>query len=202
MKRTINTLFTLIELLVVVSIILILISILMPALSKTRETARGISCCNNLKQIGLVTNMYAGDYNGFLPYYEDPSTNFWYESAGWLANYLGKHNLAKKVMVCPSDPKPVPERTVYWHSYIWNYNQRKSGEKYSCRVETGYNYIFLIDYSPSGPLGVHGPGGFNQTVLERVGYPHGARSGALFGGGHAKLLKTSQVNNDSIVVQY
>lgn len=190
--------FTLLELLVVISIIIILISMLMPALRKTQETARGISCCNNLKQIGLVANMYAGDYSGFLPPFNAPPSTYWYEVDGWLTSYLVKRSIVQQVMVCPSDPKPVAERTIYWHSYIWNYNQAST-----TRVQAGYKYILLIDYnSLSSALGPAGPGGFNQFVLDRVGYPHGGKSGALFGGGQVKLIKLSEVNNDSVVVQH
>jgi prepilin-type N-terminal cleavage/methylation domain-containing protein len=59
--------FTLIELLVVISIIALLISILLPCLGIAREHARRTACQNNLHQGLLVVNMYAGDYNGFLP---------------------------------------------------------------------------------------------------------------------------------------
>jgi len=54
--------FTLIELLVVVSIISLLVSILLPALNKARESARSVKCLVNLKTAGVAAAMYANDY--------------------------------------------------------------------------------------------------------------------------------------------
>jgi len=59
--------FTLIELLVVIAIIAILVSILMPSLSKSKDIAREISCRQNQRNIYLVLRLYGNDYDNQLP---------------------------------------------------------------------------------------------------------------------------------------
>ena len=59
--------FTLIELLVVIAIIAVLVAILLPSLAKARAQARNAVCLSNLRQVGLATTFYAGDWDGWSP---------------------------------------------------------------------------------------------------------------------------------------
>ena len=56
--------FTLVELLVVISIIALLISIMVPTLSMAQELARMVACSANLRELSLVMQYYAMDYEG------------------------------------------------------------------------------------------------------------------------------------------
>ena len=79
--------FTLIELLVVISIIALLVSILLPALSVAREAARSAVCRSNLRQVGMIIHLYAADHNNrFVRSDEGSGGTFWWRHLGYLTD--------------------------------------------------------------------------------------------------------------------
>ena len=89
--------FTLIELLVVIGIIAVLIGILLPTLSRARQSANFVACKSNLAQIGLATRMYANDFGDHYP--------DMYTVGGWVFRRgYGETD--------PADPTAFPKRTA------------------------------------------------------------------------------------------
>ena len=98
--------FTLIELLVVVAIIALLISILLPSLTKARKTAQIVKCQGIAKQFSTAHHMYANqadDY--FVPHSTNGTGLPWYRNVMYrqfLA--LRPANTFPEGMMCPSIP--------------------------------------------------------------------------------------------------
>ncbi len=106
-----RTSFTLIELLVVVSIIAVLASLLLPALSRARESARRSSCLNNQKQFMTYVLIYAGDNDEWLPCgkYNIP-TGMTERGLHMLRDDYGMP--VDDIARCPS----IPEAVIFWRT--------------------------------------------------------------------------------------
>jgi prepilin-type N-terminal cleavage/methylation domain-containing protein len=94
--------FTLIELLVVIAIIALLMSILMPALSKAKRQAQAVMCQSNQHQFGLLWKFYTDDNKGFFPERGHSSPpegmNGWHHE---LEPYYGDRD----ILFCPAATK-------------------------------------------------------------------------------------------------
>ncbi len=107
--------FTLVELLVVIAIIALLLSILLPSLSKVRESARDMLCQSNLRQWVYILSMYTDDHKGSFP------PGWWTEGGMWMAA-MRSYYQDRKICLCPkaikfqSDGYP-PGPFVAWGIY-------------------------------------------------------------------------------------
>ena len=120
--------FTITELITVITVLLIVVSMIMPSLAQSFRRTRQVQCVNNLKQFGVAVAMYVDDHDGFLPPHND--NNFgsnWLRSMFVCRNYYANEF---KILKCPDDvnynspPKnpndPFPyDGNPYW-SYCYN----------------------------------------------------------------------------------
>ncbi len=101
--------FTLIELLVVISIVSLLISILLPALAKARESSRTIKCGSSIRQVTMLMATYCQDNSEWIPsawtWWRDDVPNAWFGQPLFAKKGLGQYiNNTDLFKGCPSRP--------------------------------------------------------------------------------------------------
>ena len=102
--------FTLIELLVVISIIAVLLSILMPALSKAKEHAKSIICSSRQHQQGVMFLTYATAFDGKFPPHNNAGSDYVKSPGGTdMTLLLDEYAGETEFFYCPLDPSGVSD---------------------------------------------------------------------------------------------
>jgi len=166
--------FTLIELLVVISIISLLISILMPSLSRARAQAKGVHCVARLKEFGNAIASYENIYGSKLPpaLWEPDPMNFKLE---------------------PGEVAPTAEVEYGWQEILFEYvysdevvrpesypvqrnlNPRKYEEYFLCKEvgdtgETSGHYRVYLPSWSAGNFGLQAGGVYSETTQANPRY--------------------------------
>ena len=196
--------FTLIELLVVIAIIALLISIIVPTLSKVKRLAYKIICLSNMRQMGISLVMYQSDHDEKLPpsscRLDDPNQF-------WLC-LLNEQIAEQLIFRCPADRSenfldferlgPASELGDYrWSSFATNgYFDNPKYTSYTniLKVPEPDRCVFicelLSDPTMNGVDHVHPDMWHHAEQLKtQVAWDrHDGKSNYLFVDGHAETL--------------
>ena len=228
MRKLLGDRFTLIELMVVLAIIMLLTSILFPALKKSRDTAKAIACLGNLKQIGIAECLYASDFLGWSPpvhslFHSSNPLPVWHQNLSNNA-YLPVSKVGKPtIVVCPGNPPYVYEDLERTYAMPLTGN----GQPY--RLDSGYvigaddkksyatasEFILSVDSAYDNPSNAtfhlrqyyYFTLGLAWAPTTKIGARHNGCANAVFADGHAKsvsaqgLIGLSGVMPNNIYIQ-
>lgn len=136
--------FTLFELLAVIATIGILAAILLPALARSRETARRASCLANLAQLGMVLKMYAEEHDRNLPWSGGGG------NADGLLALRGDYVTDSRIFFCPSDSN-ITDRAITqgeWTAKLNGDGEGRNDDDVRPSVRQSYDYFGAYTKAP------------------------------------------------------
>lgn len=171
-----NKAFTLIELLVVIAIIALLMSILVPALSRIKRQAQAAVCLSNLKQWSLIYSMYLEDHDGFFSqgYILDSGSPGGVRYTIWMRTLRKYYVNNPKIRCCPTSIKPRSDDGV---------------QPFTAWGVFGANGTTVLAWQDTGDYGSYGENGYNHNVSSYGGWGRPERKFWK----HISVKNTSQI---------
>ncbi|MDR1282437.1 MAG: prepilin-type N-terminal cleavage/methylation domain-containing protein [Opitutaceae bacterium] len=198
--------FTLVELLAVITIIGILAAIIVPVVSRVRESARAAQCASNLRQTGSALYLFINDNRGAMPFSNGKKNENDNGNTSWmheLRPYVGLTSDKSRVpsmtraegrffLYCPTyeyephDKVPGQNYTGYkWNAHVspdWNTKLKSIDQlEQPSTTVVCWDSLCIQGWDRAFPSGTGNGGGYYEFA-----WRHGNRSHFLFLDGHVK----------------
>jgi prepilin-type N-terminal cleavage/methylation domain-containing protein/prepilin-type processing-associated H-X9-DG protein len=157
--------FTLIELLVVISIIALLMAVMLPALNKARKLSKRSVCSSNLRQIGIIQQLYANEFRQWMPKMTNTAN---YGKPNYMSGISARpgvmpaepldyctqsYNMDHKIWVCPDYQNTSQDREPAWEAGLEGKSLRRSGGSGQWPAAYwGIGYSSLVGLVPAGGI--------------------------------------------------
>jgi prepilin-type N-terminal cleavage/methylation domain-containing protein/prepilin-type processing-associated H-X9-DG protein len=201
--------FTLIELLVVISVIGILASLLLPALSSALKKARAMQCLSNLRQIGQASWMYSETSDDQLPFAwynnPDPKLNSFYALLMpelYSQPFDGYGDFQIRVFACPTRlAEPLlgdnPMRVSYGMNAFNSieFPDPKTRKLNQAQAANAAVKVLLADVDHK-----HNHPPLVNLQASRLGYKHNGKANLVFFDGHVAACSLAQTNG--LILKY